>query len=484
MTALMIVICLLFYNTACYACPGVGQIYSVDCYPTDASCDNPDPHAVCDGGRCVCPRGKVLDHSTNPPRCVYTSDCPNICYQPLHTGDCEIASPIARYFYNSTSQSCEQFLYRRCGGNLNRFGSEEECQDTCGPGATIQPIPTDIDTCRLQPESGPCLAYFPSYFYNSSSQVCEMFLYGGCGGNKNRFRTIEDCQVTCGQSVNVCKLDPEAGPCETYVPAYFYNATSQMCERFTYGGCHGNGNKFFTITECQRACGKTNKMCGLQAEPGNCQGSFPSYFYNTATEECEMFIYSGCGGNQNKFSDIDSCRRTCSASTTPAPIIPKRNVVIITVSFTGDDLEAMEADFAAELTNVLANNGIIEVAIQVVDISYNDNNDVVLYVAVYSSEVIVDGTTVAALINENKDDFDISISHAVVETGDDSGGLSAEAIAGILVGSLIGLAVVILVIVMVLCYNKQSGSTTKYSPTTKAEVSEGIKNPLFSQHKE
>ena len=35
----------------------------------------------------------------------------------------------------------------------------------------------------------------------------------------------------------------------------------------------------------------------------------------------------------------------------------------------------MVADFAAELTNVLANNGIIEVAIQVVDISYNDNNE-------------------------------------------------------------------------------------------------------------
>ena len=39
---------------------------------------------------------------------------------------------------------------------------------------------------------------------------------------------------------------------------------------------------------------------------------------------------------------------------------------------------------------------------------------VVLSVAVYSSEVIVDGATVAALINENKDDFDTSISHAVV----------------------------------------------------------------------
>ena len=57
-----------------------------------------------------------------------------------------------------------------------------------------------IDTCRLQPESGACLAYFPRYFYNSASGMCERFVYGGCGGNENRFRTIEDCQAACGQS--------------------------------------------------------------------------------------------------------------------------------------------------------------------------------------------------------------------------------------------------------------------------------------------
>ena len=57
-----------------------------------------------------------------------------------------------------------------------------------------------IDICRLQPESGLCLAYFPSYFYNSTSRMCEMFVYGGCGGNENRFSTIDDCQAACGLS--------------------------------------------------------------------------------------------------------------------------------------------------------------------------------------------------------------------------------------------------------------------------------------------
>ncbi|XP_065917768.1 uncharacterized protein [Dysidea avara] len=334
-------------------------------------------------------------------------------------------------------------------------------------GATrtsVRPTATpSIDICRLQPESGLCLAYFPSYFYNSTSRMCEMFVYGGCGGNENRFSTIEDCQAACGRSVNVCELDPETGPCEANFPSFFYNATSQRCERFVYGGCQGNGNRFSTTTECQKAC--ATDICGLQAEPGNCRASIPSYFYNAATGECEMFIYGGCGGNRNRFSDIDSCSRACSASTTPTPVLPKRNVIVITVSFTGDDLEAMVTDFAAELTTVLVNNGYEDAAIRVIDISYDDKDDVVLSVAVYSREDIVDGATIAALINDNRDNFDTSVSGAVVETSDDSGdsdGLSTGALAGIIVGCVVGLIIVLLVVVMALFYiSKQSGSTSK-----------------------
>ena len=31
--------------------------------------------------------------------------------------------------------------------------------------------------------------------------------------------------------------------------------------------------------------------------------------------ECEVFINGGCGGNQNRLSDIDTCRRACSCMT-------------------------------------------------------------------------------------------------------------------------------------------------------------------------
>ena len=57
---------------------------------------------------------------------------------------------------------------------------------------------TGDNFCGLEPETGLCEAYLPSYFYNVTSKRCETFIYGGCGGNDNRFLTLQQCQATCG----------------------------------------------------------------------------------------------------------------------------------------------------------------------------------------------------------------------------------------------------------------------------------------------
>ena len=46
-------------------------------------------------------------------------------------------------------------------------------------------------------ETGMCAAYFVRYGYNSTSQQCEEFIYGGCGGNENRFKSMEECRHAC-----------------------------------------------------------------------------------------------------------------------------------------------------------------------------------------------------------------------------------------------------------------------------------------------
>ena len=51
--------------------------------------------------------------------------------------------------------------------------------------------------CSLKLDPGPCKALFPRFFYNISSARCEKFNYGGCKGNSNRFRNEEACKTKC-----------------------------------------------------------------------------------------------------------------------------------------------------------------------------------------------------------------------------------------------------------------------------------------------
>ncbi|KAL3870490.1 hypothetical protein ACJMK2_038545 [Sinanodonta woodiana] len=58
--------------------------------------------------------------------------------------------------------------------------------------------------CLQQRDPGPCNGYFPAYFFNSTSKRCEKFIYGGCQGNKNRFYSLADCVNTCRQRWRAC----------------------------------------------------------------------------------------------------------------------------------------------------------------------------------------------------------------------------------------------------------------------------------------
>nr|A7X3V4.1 RecName: Full=Kunitz-type serine protease inhibitor kunitoxin-Tel1; Flags: Precursor [Telescopus dhara]ABU68487.1 Kunitoxin-Tel1 [Telescopus dhara] len=51
--------------------------------------------------------------------------------------------------------------------------------------------------CDLPADSGPCRARKRHFYYNSRSNQCEEFTYGGCRGNENNFETKDKCHYTC-----------------------------------------------------------------------------------------------------------------------------------------------------------------------------------------------------------------------------------------------------------------------------------------------
>ena len=66
-----------------------------------------------------------------------------------------------------------------------------------------QPYSTTLNplvgsTCSLPSVTGPCKAYIPRYYFNSKTGKCTQFIYGGCRGNRNNFRTLAHCKAKCG----------------------------------------------------------------------------------------------------------------------------------------------------------------------------------------------------------------------------------------------------------------------------------------------
>uniref|UniRef100_A0A8C3I1Y2 Protein AMBP n=1 Tax=Chrysemys picta bellii TaxID=8478 RepID=A0A8C3I1Y2_CHRPI len=110
------------------------------------------------------------------------------------------------------------------------------------------------DFCRLNKDVGPCMGMNVRFFYNSSSMACETFHYGGCLGNGNNFPSEKECLQTC-RTEAACRLPIVPGPCQQPVKLWAFDATQGKCTTFNYGGCQGNGNKFYTEKECKEYCG-------------------------------------------------------------------------------------------------------------------------------------------------------------------------------------------------------------------------------------
>ncbi|ELU15519.1 hypothetical protein CAPTEDRAFT_119124 [Capitella teleta] len=51
--------------------------------------------------------------------------------------------------------------------------------------------------CLLPLDAGMCKTYQVRWYFNKYRQRCELFFFGGCGGNANRFDSMHDCKQIC-----------------------------------------------------------------------------------------------------------------------------------------------------------------------------------------------------------------------------------------------------------------------------------------------
>uniref|UniRef100_A0A915EXC1 BPTI/Kunitz inhibitor domain-containing protein n=1 Tax=Echinococcus canadensis TaxID=519352 RepID=A0A915EXC1_9CEST len=167
------------------------------------------------------------------------------------------------------------------------------------------------DICNLKIERGTCQSHIKVYGYNRKKGHCEHFIYSGCGGNANRFNDRSECKRVCANAIDsgcdsgkedVCNLPMRTGPCRAYFRVWGYNLASDQCESFVYGGCGGNANQFKEKIECERACASGSRgNCSQAMKEGICRVYVESWGYDPAKGRGVRFNHGSCRGNENRF---------------------------------------------------------------------------------------------------------------------------------------------------------------------------------------
>lgn len=250
-------------------------------------------------------------------------ECPDvnpICLEESYVGNARNADVVVKYAFNTVTWRCKAFVYSGKGGNNNNFASNAECEKTC-------PL---RDLCRFPPDHGPCQGDHDRWHYDIISRQCQLFKYGGCLGNDNNFVTKEDCESRCPERdepkkpeagkreerVSVCNL-PKAGEVEQSQKndvasqnRFYYDSKSNSCKFFEYAGFGGNRNNFQSVEECNLNC-PIRSPCVESLDRGSGSGRLQQWYYNLASGLCVSFVYTGRGGNRNRFIFKSLCQEKC-----------------------------------------------------------------------------------------------------------------------------------------------------------------------------
>jgi len=131
---------------------------------------------------------------------------PSDCHLPPDAGPCQ--DRISRFYFDG--DQCQRFQYGGCSGNGNNFFSIVECERHCDEDQNKELIirreSEEVgvrkrhrkDSCSLPPNAGTCSGSLTRFRWDERTKECSTFVWTGCGGNSNNFKSREKCIQRCG----------------------------------------------------------------------------------------------------------------------------------------------------------------------------------------------------------------------------------------------------------------------------------------------
>ncbi|KAK5883788.1 hypothetical protein CesoFtcFv8_020080 [Champsocephalus esox] len=80
-------------------------------------------------GGCQGNSNRFQDLTSCKEYCSPKKSVPVLCLDPLDKGSCSASIP--RFYYNTATKMCDEFIYSGCGGSSNNFVTRQSCMDVC-----------------------------------------------------------------------------------------------------------------------------------------------------------------------------------------------------------------------------------------------------------------------------------------------------------------------------------------------------------------
>lgn len=244
----------------------------------------------------------------------------------------------------SQAQPSRQFDSRRTSGSQQpQSAGHLQRSNATSPQFAARPAGRHF-LCGVIPDPGECRAAFPRYYFNTQTNQCDCFLYGGCGdeGLESSYSTLNECRATCLPAIQFegpnCKkvfqdddilFEPAAslpslpapsitsGTAPGAQPALPARPDSENGASQNKSVTQQTAGESVSVASNQHTPGKapTNRhtLCGKMPSPGTCRGAFPRYYYNETNDQCDCFLYGGCGdeGLESSYATLAECLRVC-----------------------------------------------------------------------------------------------------------------------------------------------------------------------------
>uniref|UniRef100_A0A914KSL0 BPTI/Kunitz inhibitor domain-containing protein n=1 Tax=Meloidogyne incognita TaxID=6306 RepID=A0A914KSL0_MELIC len=280
--------------------------------------------------------------------CELSTAASNRCNLALRIG--EGIANLKRFYFNTLTRKCTEFVYKGIKGNENSFltideckaiceklpnpcpmhydlGERKECTGTdgqsCGRGEwchigskieTTACCPAAVvDICKLPLDLGQGIENLTRWYAvnleDPCMRECRPFQYRGMKGNQNNFLTKTECEARCKSecpiSLNPCSENGQILLNKEGKPHRCNSTKSGQCPPNYW--CHIGANVETTVC-CSSGVGKA---CNQSLAEGFGNALLSRWYYNFKEGNCQKFIYRGIGGNRNNYVDYDDCMNAC-----------------------------------------------------------------------------------------------------------------------------------------------------------------------------